>query len=51
MQSEPIRGAGKYNRLEDFAAIEKENEELRREVAEMERQFSFSNQEFFNVSQ
>jgi hypothetical protein len=50
VQSEPIRG-GKFNRLEDFAAIEKENDQLRREVAEMERQFSLSNQEFFNVSQ
>jgi coiled-coil domain-containing protein 61 len=46
IQSEPVRN----NRLEDFATIEKENDHLRREVAEMERQFSLSNQEFFNMS-
>ena len=51
VHSEPVNKGGKFNRLEDFAAIEKENETLRREVAEMERQFSLSNQEFFNLSQ
>eukprot|EP00347_Sterkiella_histriomuscorum_P017288 403349958 len=40
-----------YNKIEDFASIELENEQLRRQINEMEAQFSQSHQEFFNVSQ
>jgi hypothetical protein len=40
----------RYNRIDDFASVENENDQLRRQIAEMERTFSLTNQEFFNVS-
>ena len=49
VKSEPVRN--NYNRLDDFALIEEENDKLRKEIAEVERTFSLSNQEFFNISQ
>lgn len=43
-RSEPIRGdSARYNRLEDFAAIENENDQLKKQIAEVERTFSLSN--------
>lgn len=52
MRSEPPANHFSHQgRLEDFASIETENDHLRRQIAEMERTFSLSNQEFFNVSQ
>lgn len=40
----------KYTRLDDFASIEAENDQLRKQIAETERTFSLSNQDFFNAS-
>ena len=50
IRSEPVRD-GRHNRLDDFASIETENDQLTKQIAEVERTFSLSNQEFFNVSQ
>ena len=47
IKSEPVR----HNRLDDFASIENENDVLKRQIAEMERTFSLTNQDFFAVSQ
>ena len=45
VKSEPAR------RLDDFASIETENDMLRKQIAEVERNFSLTNQDFFAVSQ
>lgn len=37
--------------MDDFASIEAENDQLRKQIAETERTFSLSNQDFFNASQ
>lgn len=51
-KSEPVGAAGgKFTRLDDFDAIERENDALRKQIADVERTFSLTNQEFFNVSQ
>ena len=50
INSEPNRGS-RFNRLDDFASIENENDQLRKQIAEVERTFSLTNQEFFNLSQ
>jgi len=49
VQSAPTQQQ-RYNRIDDFASVENENDQLRRQIAEMERTFSLTNQEFFNVS-
>jgi hypothetical protein len=42
---------GGPSKMEDFASIEVENEKLRRQITEIEQQFSQSHQDFFNLSQ
>lgn len=53
VQSEPMKSNGfsNYNKVEDFASIEVENDRMRRQITEIEQQFSQSHQEFFNMSQ
>ena len=41
----------RFTRLDDFASIEHENDALRKQIAEVERTFSLTNVEFFQISQ
>ncbi|CDW82093.1 UNKNOWN [Stylonychia lemnae] len=40
-----------YNKIDDFTQIEQENDNLKRQITDLESQFSQSHQEFFSLSQ
>ena len=46
-----VQSENVYNKIDDFAQIEVENNQLRQQIEMLERTFSQSHSDFFNLSQ